>query len=489
MLRLAVLAAFASAALAQAALFSPQSPVLKLTPANFDKEILQIEKPALVAFTAPWCGHCKNLAPQYQRVAAELDGVVKIAYVDCDDRASEPLCAKYNVRGFPSLKLFPSTKKRLPRDYNGERSANAITEYVVSALPAESVRRLDVGKLPGFLKKDPDSPKVLLVSPKSKSSPMYRSLALDFRGRVPFGYLYALKDEVFGAVKETLGVTLDIHRVPALYIVTGPPGTPKLHKYRGAMNYKHIRRWLDEAIDGKIAPEEPEVPADAADAAEEPTLKEKAQPIKSSPEEEFAAFKKAGLSDEDARAAMRLSEQLQGGEDAQAQLEEQRKAAKEKEARRRQVEAIRRASAKLKQKGGMPEAERDPMTGEMLMDKMQDLIGDKWGSSLAALTIEAKEKAEKIIMENPAKAMHATQEAEQFLMDGINNDIRAIEDQLTAGADEEGYPLTKDMEESMRKHLELLMGMIQTINLRKEARNKKKTEAEIAEEVLARFEL
>ena len=218
-------------------------------------------------------------------------------------------------------------------------------------------------------------------------------------------------------------------------------------------------------------------------------MKEKAQPIKSSPEEEFAAFKKAGLSDEDARAAMRLSEQLQGGEDAQAQLEEQRKAAKEKEARRRQVEAIRRASAKLKQKGGMPEAERDPMTGEMLMDKMQDLIGDKWGSSLAALTIEAKEKAEKIIMENPAKAMHATQEAEQFLMDGINNDIRAIEDQLTAGADEEGYPLTKDMEESMRKHLELLMGMIQTINLRKEARNKKKTEAEIAEEVLARFEL
>ncbi|KAI3626076.1 hypothetical protein CBS9595_001437 [Malassezia furfur] len=479
MLRLAVLVACASAALAQAALFAPQSPVLKLTPANFDKEILQIEKPAMVAFTAPWCGHCKNLAPQYQRVAAELDGVVKIAYVDCDDRASEPLCAKYNVRGFPSLKLFPSTKKRLPRDYNGERSANAITEYVVSALPAESVRRLDVKKLPGFLKKDPDSPKVLLVSPKSKSSPMYRSLALDFRGRVPFGYLYALKDEVFGAVKEALGVTLDIHRVPALYIVTGPPGTPKLHKYRGAMKYKHIRRWLDEAIDGKVAPEEPE----------EPVPKEEPQRAKHSPEEEFAAFKEAGLSDEEAHAAMRLSEQLQSGEDAEAQAEEQRKAAKEKEARRRQVEAMRRASAKLKQKGNAAEVERDPMTGEMLMDKMQDLIGDKWGSSLAALTIEAKEKAEKIISENPAKAMHATQEAEKFLLDGINNDIRAIEDQLAAGADDEGYPLTKDMEESMRKHHDLLMGMIQTINLRQEARNKKKTEAEIAEEVLARFEL
>ncbi|WFC93871.1 protein disulfide-isomerase [Malassezia brasiliensis] len=479
MLRLAVLVACVSAALAQAALFAPQSPVLKLTPANFDKEILQIDKPAMVAFTAPWCGHCKNLAPQYQRVAAELDGVVKIAYVDCDDRASESLCAKYNVRGFPSLKLFPSTKKRLPRDYNGERSANAITEYVVSALPAESVRRLDVKKLPDFLKKDPDSPKVLLVSPKSKSSPMYRSLALDFRGRVPFGYLYALKDEVFGAVKEALGVTLDIHRVPALYIVTGPPGTPKLHKYRGAMKYKHIRRWLDEAIDGKVAPEEPE----------EPAPKEEPKPVKNSPEEEFAAFKEAGLSDEQAHAAVRLAEQLQSSEDAKAHLEAERKATKEKEARRRQVEALRRASAKLKQKGNAAEVERDPMTGEMLMDKMQDLIGDKWGSSLAALTIEAKEKAEKIISENPAKAMYATQEAEKFLLDGINEDIRAIEDQLTAGADDEGYPLTKDMEESMRKHHDLLTGMIQTINLRQEARNQKKSEAEIAEEVLARFEL
>ncbi|WFD02667.1 protein disulfide-isomerase [Malassezia obtusa] len=427
MLRGAVAVACALAVLAQAALFAPQSPVLKLTPSNFAKEVLEIEKPAMVAFTAPWCGHCKNLAPQYQRVASELDGVVRLAYVDCDERGSEQLCAKYGVRGFPTLKLFPATKKRLPRDYNGERSAQAITEYVVSALPAEAVRRLDPGKVPKFLAQDPDSPKVLLVSPKSKSSPMYRSLALDFRGRVPFGYLYAVKEEAFQAARDALSVTIDIHHVPALFIVSGPPGALRLNRYRGSMRYK------------------------------------------------------------EADAAQRIGEQLGG--DAEANKEEQRKAAAKHAATKRQMEAIRRATAQAKLRSNSGAAEREPVSSDMLMDKLQELIGDKWGTSLATLAIEAREIAEKTLRENPAKALQATEESEQYLVRGITNDLQAIEDQLKAGADEEGYPLSKDMEESMQKHHEMLTGMLQTLNLRIEGRKNKKTDAQVAEELLAHYDL
>ena len=60
-------------AVAEAALFARNSPVLHLTPDNFDKEVLEVHKPALVAFTAPWCGYCRNLAPSFERVAAELE--------------------------------------------------------------------------------------------------------------------------------------------------------------------------------------------------------------------------------------------------------------------------------------------------------------------------------------------------------------------------------------------------------------------------------
>ena len=484
MLRGAVAVACALAVLAQAALFAPQSPVLKLTPSNFAKEVLEIEKPAMVAFTAPWCGHCKNLAPQYQRVASELDGVVRLAYVDCDERGSEQLCAKYGVRGFPTLKLFPATKKRLPRDYNGERSAQAITEYVVSALPAEAVRRLDPGKVPKFLAQDPDSPKVLLVSPKSKSSPMYRSLALDFRGRVPFGYLYAVKEEAFQAARDALSVTIDIHHVPALFIVSGPPGALRLNRYRGSMRYKYIKRWLDQAIDGKLPPDEPEQPRETPAAGHE-APKKAHDP--DAPQRQREALKRAGLSDEEADAAQRIGEQLGG--DAEANKEEQRKAAAKHAATKRQMEAIRRATAQAKLRSNSGAAEREPVSSDMLMDKLQELIGDKWGTSLATLAIEAREIAEKTLRENPAKALQATEESEQYLVRGITNDLQAIEDQLKAGADEEGYPLSKDMEESMQKHHEMLTGMLQTLNLRIEGRKNKKTDAQVAEELLAHYDL
>ncbi|WFC98308.1 protein disulfide-isomerase [Malassezia yamatoensis] len=483
MLRTIVLVVGTFAGIAHGALFAAQSPVMKLTPANFDKEILRIEKPAMVAFTAPWCGHCQKLAPQYQRVASELDEVVKIAYMDCDDKVNQAICAKYNVKGFPTLKLFPATKKRIPRDYNGDRSAQAITDYVVSALPAESVQRLEPSKLQNFLDKNTDSPKVLLVSPKSKSSPMYRSLALDFRGRVPFGYLYAVKDEAFGAVNEVLNVKLDLQHVPALYMAKGPRSDLKLHKYRGSMKYKLIKRWLDEVLDGKVVADEPEKkPAtEQAEQSKKPESKAKS----ATPQEEYEAFKRAGYSDKEAKVAMRISEQYGQDIDQEDEKQVKEKAKKKREAIKRQLEALRR----VKEKGKQTDTQRDPVTGEKLMDKLQDLIGDKWGTSLASLVIKAKEKAEQILQDNPARALHATEESELYMLNGINGDIKAIEEQLLAGVDEDGYPLTKDMEETMRNHHEVLQSMAQTIELRMDARKKQKSEEEVAEELLAHYDL
>lgn len=65
--------------------------VLDLTPSNFESVVLKSGKPALVEFFAPWCRHCKTLAPVYE----ELAGVFKhagdkviIAKVDADEHKS-----------------------------------------------------------------------------------------------------------------------------------------------------------------------------------------------------------------------------------------------------------------------------------------------------------------------------------------------------------------------------------------------------------------
>ncbi|KAF9003951.1 protein disulfide isomerase [Cyathus striatus] len=78
------------------------SNVIDLTPDNFD-QVVGKGKPALVEFFAPWCGHCKNLAPVYEQLGdafAHAKDKVVIAKVDADG-AGKPLGQKYGVTGFP----------------------------------------------------------------------------------------------------------------------------------------------------------------------------------------------------------------------------------------------------------------------------------------------------------------------------------------------------------------------------------------------------
>jgi protein disulfide-isomerase A6 len=78
-----------------------------------------------VEFYAPWCGHCKNLAPEWKKAAKALEGIVNVGAVDCDEHKS--LAGQYGVQGFPTIKIFGEDKKS-PKDYQGERSAKGIVD-------------------------------------------------------------------------------------------------------------------------------------------------------------------------------------------------------------------------------------------------------------------------------------------------------------------------------------------------------------------------
>lgn len=56
--------------------------VIELTDSNFHEKVIQSEDIWLVEFFAPWCGHCKNLAPQWAQAATELKGKVKLGALD-----------------------------------------------------------------------------------------------------------------------------------------------------------------------------------------------------------------------------------------------------------------------------------------------------------------------------------------------------------------------------------------------------------------------
>ncbi|WFD19916.1 protein disulfide-isomerase [Malassezia caprae] len=461
------LVAVVAAGAAHAALFPAKGPVQQLSGSNFDKEVLKIDKPTLVAFTAPWCGHCQRLAPQYVRVATELDGVVKIANVDCEDAGSKALCAQYGIQGFPTIKAFPATKKRIPRDYQGERKAKAMLDYALDMLPPEAVRKVGAGELGKFLAKNEAQPKVVLVTPMAKTSPMYRSLALDYRGRVPFAHLYASKEGALPAAQAHIDAQLTQERVPGLYFVSSydaEAGRARAVRYRGAMRYRFIKLWIDEQLGGdaaEAARAEREREAQAkreAAAAEEARARAKVEAMREKRDTPMDE------DDETARLAQAFSGITSDEEEVEELLRQERQKRYEKR-RKNEMEALLRAREQIIKEERVENA-NDPRTKERLMDELQSYIGDKWSARLAERAERARVAVEQALMNDPSDTKGALTRAEREMIEGLSEDQREVEEQLRAGADADGFALSDDAAEALRDHLQMLAGLIHTIQVR-----------------------
>ena len=112
--------------MALAAAIVRASEVVSLTPETFDSYVGS--KPTMVKFFAPWCGHCKHLAPEYEKAAEQLKGgKVVLAEVDCD--AHQDLCGRYDVHGYPTVKFFPRGDKK-GVEYDGARTSDSIVDWI-----------------------------------------------------------------------------------------------------------------------------------------------------------------------------------------------------------------------------------------------------------------------------------------------------------------------------------------------------------------------
>jgi protein disulfide-isomerase A1 len=178
--------------------------VLVLNDNNF-AEALQAHNQILVEFYAPWCGHCKNLAPEWSKAATKLEGGnVPLAKVDATE--SEKLAKQYEIKGFPTIKYFKNGK---PSDYNGGRTEAEIVSWVNKKSGAAAKTIATAGELEVLIEGNDASVLGVFSSADSANARAFMSWAGDTELAVPMAI--TTSDEV----RTQLGITGDtivVHR-------------------------------------------------------------------------------------------------------------------------------------------------------------------------------------------------------------------------------------------------------------------------------------
>jgi protein disulfide isomerase len=107
-----------------------EADVVTLTSENFDEIVGDTSKDKLIEFYAPWCGHCKALAPEYARAATQLaEEAPNVVLAKMDATAHDPPSG-YEVSGYPTLYFVKAGEGSTPTPYDGEREADAIVTFM-----------------------------------------------------------------------------------------------------------------------------------------------------------------------------------------------------------------------------------------------------------------------------------------------------------------------------------------------------------------------
>jgi len=109
---------------------SNDGPVSVVVAKNYKDLVIDNDKDVLLEFYAPWCGHCKALAPKYEELGElyQTDAFSKLVTVAKVDATLNDVPDE--IQGFPTIKLFPAGKKDSPIDYSGSRTVEDLVKFI-----------------------------------------------------------------------------------------------------------------------------------------------------------------------------------------------------------------------------------------------------------------------------------------------------------------------------------------------------------------------
>jgi protein disulfide-isomerase A1 len=104
------------------------APVKTVVGKNFHQIVLDNDKDVLIEYYAPWCGHCKKLAPIWDQLADELKDIPNLTIAKMDATANE--VEGVDIKGYPTLKWYPKGDKKNAVDFDGERDLDSIKAWL-----------------------------------------------------------------------------------------------------------------------------------------------------------------------------------------------------------------------------------------------------------------------------------------------------------------------------------------------------------------------
>jgi thioredoxin 1 len=96
--------------------------IKQFTESNFDSEVINSEKPVLIDFWAVWCGPCKLITPEIEKLAEEKQNELKVGKLNVDE--NRDIAIKYGINSIPTLLLFK----------NGE-----VVKTLIGAMPKNKI--------------------------------------------------------------------------------------------------------------------------------------------------------------------------------------------------------------------------------------------------------------------------------------------------------------------------------------------------------------
>uniref|UniRef100_H2ZN95 Protein disulfide-isomerase n=1 Tax=Ciona savignyi TaxID=51511 RepID=H2ZN95_CIOSA len=110
-----------------------KNPVTVLVGSNFQDVAYDKKKKVFVEFYAPWCGHCKSLAPIWEKLGEKYTDADDVVVAKMDSTANE--LSLFEISGFPTLKFFPAVgddEEQRVIDYDGDRTVDAMAAFIDS---------------------------------------------------------------------------------------------------------------------------------------------------------------------------------------------------------------------------------------------------------------------------------------------------------------------------------------------------------------------